>query len=210
MAQVTHGVRSLLSHPIIYSAFQTLLGAHRCRQNFVSNYVKPFPGMKVLDLGCGPADILAHLPDVKYWGFDISEAYIERAREQFGTAGNFQCKQMQSEDLKYLPQVDLVLALGLLHHLDDATATDVIQLALQALKPGGRLVSIDPCLDPSQNPIARFLISHDRGQDVRDRRGYEALAKKVFSVFRIAVRHHMLRIPYTHCIMECQRNDVTE
>ena len=107
-------------------------------------------------------------------------------------------------DLESLPLFDIVLALGLLHHLNDAVAVDVMELAAKALKPGGRLVTIDPCFDPLQNPIARLLIRGDRGQNVRDRAGYEALASVFFKSPLVKVRHTSW-IPYTHCIMECQK-----
>jgi SAM-dependent methyltransferase len=166
--------------------------------------VKAFSGMKILDVGCGPADILDYLPDVDYWGFDISESYINQARTKFGGRGNFHCRQLQATDLKEMPAFDLVLAIGLLHHLDDAVAVDVLQLAANALRVGGRLLTIDPCLDPSQNLIARFLIRNDRGRNVRDKAGYEALAKAVFESPRVEVRQQAW-IPYTHCFMECQK-----
>ncbi len=204
MAQITHGVRAILSRPLVYSVLQTVMGAHSARKSFVENYVKPFPGMTVLDIGCGPADILAYLPAVDYSGFDISEDYIARARKRFGALGQFHCRQLVLGDLENLPSFDVVFAIGLIHHLEDDEAINVMQLALRALKPGGRLLTIDPCLDPSQNPIARMLIRGDRGQNVRDKAGYETLAKAVFESPRIEVRHRAW-IPYTHCFMECQR-----
>lgn len=204
MAQITNGVRAVLSHPRVYSSFQSLMGAHKFRTNFVQMFVRPYPRMAILDIGCGPADILAHMPDVNYWGFDISEAYIERALNAFGTQGRFHCKQLQVDDLNELPGFDVALAIGLLHHLDDQEALNVLQLAHQSLKPGGRLLTVDPCFDPSQSPIARFLVRHDRGQNVRDKGGYEALALKVFNAPKAAVSHQAW-IPYTHCIMECQK-----
>jgi SAM-dependent methyltransferase len=180
------------------------MGAHQARKSFVANFIKPFPGMKVLDVGCGPADILAYLPDVEYWGFDISDDYIDQARKRFGEMGHFKCRQLQIADLETLPSFDVVLAMGLIHHLDDAVALSVLKLASKALKPGGRLLTIDPCLDPSQNPIARFLINNDRGQNVRDMAGYDALATMVFQSPRIVVQHRTW-IPYTHCFMECRK-----
>jgi SAM-dependent methyltransferase len=160
--------------------------------------------MRVLDIGCGPADILSYLPDIEYLGYDISEAYIARARAIFGQRGSFQCGQLHYDDLGALPEYDVVLALGLLHHLEDEVATDVMRLAHRVLKDGGRLLTMDPCLDPSQNSIARYLIRHDRGQNVRDGEGYRALAKSVFREPRVEI-HHQIWVPYTHCYMECQK-----
>jgi len=180
------------------------MGAHASRKSFVENYVRPFPGMKVLDIGCGPADILAYLPTVDYSGFDISQDYIGQARKRFGTLGQFHSRQLAVKDLENRPSFDVVFALGLIHHLEDDEAINVMQLALRALKPGGRLLTIDPCLEPSQNPIARMLIRSDRGQNVRDKASYEALARGVFESPRVEVRHQAW-IPYTHCFMECPR-----
>ncbi|MDO9224750.1 MAG: class I SAM-dependent methyltransferase [Pseudomonadota bacterium] len=204
MAQITNGVRAVLSHPLLYSSFQSLMGAHKFRTNFVAQFVRPFSGMAILDIGCGPADILAYLPDVDYWGFDISEQYIKKAEDVFGNRGHFHCEQLQANDLERLPKFDVVLAIGLLHHLDDAAALNVLQLAQQALKPFGRLLTVDPCLDRSQGAIARFLVQHDRGQNVRDKSGYEALALSVFNAPKAEMRHQAW-IPYTHCIMECEK-----
>ena len=204
MAQVTSGLRAVLSSPIVYSAFQTLMGAKKGRISFVADHVRPFSGMAVLDVGCGPADILAYMPRVDYWGFDISEAYIDKARQTYGDRGRFCCKLLEPRDLEGLPQFDVVLAIGLLHHLDDADALEMLRMAHQALRPQGRLLTVDPCLTPDQNPIARFLVRSDRGQNVREKAGYEALAAGVFPMLNTTIRHQAW-IPYTHCIMECTK-----
>ena len=204
MSQITHGIRAMLSHPAIYSGFQTLMGAHGTRQIFVAQWIKPFSGMKILDVGCGPADILAYLPEVVYHGFDISDAYIAQATKRFGSRGQFHCRQLQATDLSTLPQFDLILALGLLHHLDDPDALGVLRLGHEALSPGGRMLTIDPCLDPTQNVVARFLVRNDRGQNVRRKEGYQELADAVYASTHVDVRHQSW-IPYTHCFMECQK-----
>jgi 2-polyprenyl-3-methyl-5-hydroxy-6-metoxy-1,4-benzoquinol methylase len=204
MAQITNGIRTILSRPVVYSFFQMLMGAHRTRQNFVTNWIRPFAGMKILDVGCGPADILAYLPDVEYWGFDISESYIQQAKTRFGQRAQFNRKQLQFEDLVSLPKFDVILALGLLHHLDDPVALSILRLVHDALKPGGRLLTIDPCLTPSQNVVARFLVRNDRGQNVRHKQEYQVLVNAVFASSCVEV-HHQVWIPYTHCFMECQR-----
>lgn len=204
MAQITNGVRAIFSNPLIYNAFQNIMGAHSLRVRFVSEFIKPFPGCRILDIGCGPAEILAYLPEVDYSGFDISSAYITQATKRFGNRGRFYCKVLTVADIESQPPFDIVLAMGLLHHLDDNQALDVMQLAYKALKPGGYLVTFDPCLEPGQNPVAKFLVTRDRGQNVRTKEGYAAISSAVFPAPRIEVRHKAW-IPYTHCFMECVR-----
>lgn len=204
MAQITNGIRAILSRPTIYSTFQDLMGAHRFRVRFVEEFVRPFSECTILDIGCGPADILAYLPNVSYRGFDVSEAYIEQARARFGQRGTFHCQVLTHADVEQMPRVDIVLALGLLHHLDDETAFAVVRMAHDALKPSGRLLTFDPCFDDEQNMVARFLVGIDRGQNVRTRTGYESIASQVFESPRLEVRHRTW-IPYTHCLMECTR-----
>jgi 2-polyprenyl-3-methyl-5-hydroxy-6-metoxy-1,4-benzoquinol methylase len=205
MSQITNGVRAVLSIPFIYSSFQVFMGAKKFNHRFAIEHIRPFSGMNILDVGCGPAEILTCLPDVNYWGFDISEPYISQAQKRFGIAGNFQCKQLQKADLTSLPKFDAVLALGLFHHLDNEDASEVMELASQALRPGGRLISVDPCIDPTQNIISSFLISKDRGQNVRDKLGYASLGSQVFPNRLVQVVHKTW-IPYTHCFMECTKS----
>jgi SAM-dependent methyltransferase len=206
MSHVTSGVKTLLSNHAIYSFFQNMMGAHSARTRFVKDFVMPVAaGMNVLDIGCGPADILDYLPNVDYWGFDISKTYIQQARERFGARGKFFCQELTQSDVEKMPPFELVLAIGLLHHLDDKQADSVIRLIHMALKPGGRLLTLDPCFAPKQNPIARFLISNDRGQNVRYKEGYASLVSTIFKSPRIEVRHQNW-MPYTHCFMECTRS----
>lgn len=193
----------MLSHPFVYDTLQNIMGAERIRRDLVSNFVRPSPGCRILDIGCGTAEILRHLPtDVEYWGYDISQEYIDAAKRRFGALGHFHCSQVDQAELQKLPKFDVVLALGVLHHLDDNVAENLFKLARDALMEGARMITIDPCLAPGQNPIARHLILHDRGQNVRSEEGYRKLATRSFSRVDGTLRHRSW-IPYTHWIMEC-------
>lgn len=202
MAQITTGVHALLSHPHVYNLFQTLMGAHKGRTEFATRFVKANAGDRVVDIGCGTGDLLAYLPDVEYVGYDISDVYIAAARKRFGPRGTFHCRLLTSSELDAMPAFDIALAVGLLHHLDDNEARAFVQMAKRALKPGGRLITIDPCLTEGQNRIARVLVKADRGQNVRDLDGYMSLVEDSFGQADATVAHRRW-IPYTHCIMEC-------
>jgi len=203
MSEIRTGARAMLSHPSVYDLFQNLMGARSGRRDFSESFVRAPKGARILDVGCGTAQILAYLPpDVEYWGFDVSPEYIAYAAEKYGERGRFVCRELTRDELAALPKFDVVMASGLLHHLDDGTAGRFLELAAEALQMHGRLVTIDPCLSPGQNPIARYLVSRDRGQHVRTAEDYRALASRHFQAVDGTLRHR-LWIPYTHWIMEC-------
>ncbi|MDQ6966931.1 MAG: class I SAM-dependent methyltransferase, partial [Mariprofundaceae bacterium] len=134
---------------------------------------------------------------------DASEAYIDEARRVFGHRGEFRAELVSEATLDGMAQHDVVLAFGLLHHLDDEDAASLFRLAAQALKPDGMLISMDPVFAPGQHPLAHWLISRDRGRSVRSPESYHALARTSFPLVNHHLRHDMLNIPYSHSIMQC-------
>lgn len=195
--------RSLLAWPRVYSLFRRFVGRDSARTVYARQHLRLKPGDRVLDLGCGPADILAFLPAVRYVGYDESAAYIARARERFGARGEFHCRAL-GDDLAVPPATfDVVIAHGLLHHLDDDAAGMLFRVAKRGLRAGGRLVTFDGCFTEDQSTTARLVLSADRGRHVRTRDAYERLARGEFGEVRSFVRHDLIRLPYTHLIMEC-------
>lgn len=205
MAQITSGVRAILSSPVIYDSMQKIMGAETVRRELVEEFIRPGVACKILDIGCGTAEILNFLPsDVEYWGFYISAEYIDAAKRRYGNRGNFHCGLIDVAKLSELPKFDRVLALGVLHHLNDDEAGVFFEIADRALNANGRVVSFDPCFSDDQNSIAKYLISKDRGQNVRNEIGYRKLAKRYFPKVKGVLRHRIW-IPYTHWFMECEK-----
>lgn len=199
-------VRNLLSVSAVYRAFQSLIGGN-ARRDYVRQYLRLEPGMRVLDIGCGPGDIMSHLdPSIDYTGVDLSAAYIDSARKTFGTRGRFLNESVTDLTLREPGSFDRVMANGLIHHLTDAEVQTLLDVAQRALKPGGWFVSIDGCFESGQSKIARFLLGNDRGEHVRDRNAYLALIGEVFPHVEYEIRHDLMRVPYTHIIMRCPQN----
>ena len=145
-----------------------------------------------------------YLAGSEYVGFDASEEYIDWARSRFPQM-RFVCQRVSRYNLAERNYFDIVLALGVLHHLDDDEALTLFQIARDALKPGGKLVTIDGVYTDDQPHVVKYLLSRDRGRFVRSEAGYRELASKVFSNIESAIRHDLLRIPYSLMILRCVR-----
>jgi SAM-dependent methyltransferase len=195
--------REALAIPRVYRVFSRAAGGAGARERFARELIRATSGQRVLDIGCGPADILFHLPGVAYTGFDASADYIEAAKRNHGDHGTFYCRRVDEAALDELGTFDVVLALGVLHHLGDEEAEQLFRIAKRALPAGGRLVTCDPVFMPGQPRVARFLISRDRGEHVRDEPRYLDIASRVFTKIRPQVRGDLNWVPYTHLVLEC-------
>lgn len=207
MDEITRGIRSVLGAPRIYNAFQWLIGADTTVKTYVEDYVVPRAGARILDIGCGPGKVLEFLPrDVEYVGFDMNPSYIAYAERRFKGRGTFRCARVSGQSVTEMECFDIVQAMFILHHLSDGEAAQLFENAAASLRPGGYLVTIDPVIVDRQSRIARYVISKDRGQHVRTPEAYATLARSVFASVEMEVRHDLLRIPYSHCILKCTKH----
>jgi SAM-dependent methyltransferase len=198
------GIRSLLAHPQAYQFFFNLVGGPGRSRILVRDYIRPAPGDRILEIGCGPGTIVPYLPKTEYVGFDLSPEYIAQASARFPDA-TFVCERVSELTLPNRGYYNIVLALAILHHLDDAEALQLFRIAYEALRPGGRLLTLDGVWTSGQSRAARYVQARDRGQFIRDEQGYVALASQVFGSVRATIHDQLLRIPYTHIILECVR-----
>ena len=198
-------IRAPLNSPWFYLFSQAILGATGARQRFIKEYAQLTPGMRVLDIGCGPGHILEYLPaDVSYCGFDTSASYIAYARRRYGKRGAFYCQRFDSDMARELESFDLVLMAGLLHHLDDREAIGLLSLVRPLLRESGSLITLDGCYAAGQSRIARFLLQRDRGACIREAGAYVRLASTAFGRVDSHVRHDLFAVPYTALVMVCK------
>jgi SAM-dependent methyltransferase len=202
-SQREKGLWRILSVPSAYDTFQRAIGATAFRQSLVDEFIRTRPSDRVLEVGCGTARILDHLSVSRYVGIDNNPKYIANARRRYSNRGEFISADVGNLSLDASERYDIVLALGLLHHIDDQAATRLLAEACRHLADGGRVVTVDPALVRGQPLVARVLISLDRGRHVRTPEQYEWLGRQSFAKVRYHICNLLPHVPYTHCIMEC-------
>jgi len=204
--QSDSGLLRWLKVPFLYNAFQGAVVGSALRRRFFEKHVRAKSGDKVIDIGCGPVRALQSLPDVEYVGFDIDSNYIAFARRTYGNKGTFVIGDTRS--LRGDPRfrdADIVMAISVLHHLDDKEAEDCISFAYDALKRGGRLISHEACWIPNQGAVSKCIMSLDRGRNIRTEQQYRQLAARIFGNVHTWVDTRPMRIPYVTIVLECEK-----
>jgi len=201
MSQKNKGIYSLLSNTFFYSLVQKVMSGTSFRKKIVKKYITKH-NVKVLDIGCGPAEILDTLPKIKYYGFDINPIYINSAKKKYENKGKFFCKKFTNKNTKYLPKFDHVLLLGILHHLSDKEINTLMPNIKKVLKRKGNIITLDNIFIHKQNFIAKFLIQMDKGENVRSKKGYLNILKNHFKKINSKIYHQKF-IPYTWFVANC-------
>jgi SAM-dependent methyltransferase len=194
----------LLGVPRVFDLFQQLVGAPRSKAHFVTEHVRARAGERILDLGCGTGAILEFLPPgIEYVGVDLHPGYLELGRTRLGGRGTFICADITT----YEPSsdFDVVIAYGVLHHLDDEAVRAACSVARRALPPGGRVLFAEPARTDAQSRLERAIMNRDRGRYVRTPKQYVALMQEQFAATASEVVPDGYRIPYTFVILEASR-----
>ena len=204
MSQRTSALYNLINNPIIYIIFQKIMSGTSFRKKIIIKNIKN-KNFNVLDIGCGPAEILQYIPNVNYDGFDIDKRSIDYAKNKYKRKNhNFFCKRFGKKELKQLPEFDFVILFGILHHLNNLEIKRLLQLCKKKMKKNSRLITEDPIFIRRQNFIAKFLITKDRGLNVRMKEEYLNLLKKHFRKVSSKITHQFF-IPYTWFSMICKK-----
>ena len=201
MAQRISNIYSLVRLPAFYEGLHALLGAQHSRARYACDILRATPGMKVLDVGCGPATILPYLKEVTYTGVDLNEKHISHALRTFGTRGRFVIGDATRDLAGEEDSFDLIIVSALLHHLDDDEARGLLRDLCKLAKRGARIITFDCMWLPRQNPVAWIMIKLDSGLNVRRAEGYLALAEGLPVQIESNIYRDFLRIPYDHFCM---------
>lgn len=195
------GVHALLEIPLVYNLSQALSNREKVMR-VCDGLVGDFTGCAILDIGCGLGHECLRYKGGTYYGLDISEDYIAEAKKRYSDYGKFFCGSVDDLEALDLPEMDVVIMIGVFHHLTDEQIKELMKILKNIMKPKFRLVSCDPVLIKRQNPIARFLASMDRGMHVRYFDNYIKLMQESgFNVSASEVDHNFFP-PYDRLLMK--------
>ena len=204
MSQRKNQIYNFINNPLIHKIIQYVMSGTSFRNSIIKKNIRK-SNLKILDIGCGPAQILEHIPRCDYYGYDIDQRSIQYAKKKYRQKNyHFYCKKFNKTEVKKLPKFDFIIFFGILHHLSNKEVYEILKLCKKIMKKNSKLLTEDPILLENQNVIAKFLIKKDRGLNVRDKQEYINLLKKHFKKIKNKVTHQYF-IPYTWFTTVCSK-----
>lgn len=131
----------------------------------------------VLDLGCGTGTLSGLFNKEEYLGVDIDKDSINLARKK---NKEYLYKIDDATTFRNKKKYDLVLIVGVLHHLNDSDVKKILKTISLHTKKGGKVVIIE-AIPPIYkiNFVGWILRKLDRGHHVRKLEEYEKLIKNL-------------------------------
>jgi SAM-dependent methyltransferase len=175
MGAVRRLIDRALEIPIVYQGWQAF--HDREKLEYVASRIMPRPGLKVLELGCGPGTNAHLFTGCQYLGIDINPEYVKKAQRLFP-----EHTFVTADVLRYdftAGAYDWVLVNSFLHHIDDQQVRAIF--AAVARIRAARVLILDLVL-PAEPSVARLLARLDRGEYARPIEAWRALLPSSFAV----------------------------
>src|ERR1700676_3960402 len=117
------------------------------RCDYIISRMGPTEGCKVLEIGCGlgsNAFMIARKTGADVLGIDLCVPFIQQAREKFCLPNlRYEVHDFNRADSFESETVDCIVGNGILHHLY-SKLDDTLEKIRYLLKPGGRIVFLEP------------------------------------------------------------------
>lgn len=170
--------------PNLWLLFQRLIGGSKDKQALALSVFSDRGGegekkKHILEIGCSVgniADAFRSLPHIRYTGIDIDKSVITVAQSRFtGTGFQFLHESME-EHIKRKIQYDYILVAGMLHHVDDETALEILKQTAPLSKPNATVLVYDPVTLNESDPFyMHWFYKLEQGQFMRDEQSTKKL-----------------------------------
>ena len=167
-------IQKLSHYPGLFLFCRGLLEADfREIRRTIREYLPKSEDQRVLDIACGPGAFSVLFDADVYVGVDINQRYIEYAQRQYkGTFHVMDARHIEFSDDSF----EGVLVYGLVHHLDDDDAREVLKGVARVLKPSGRALIIEDVPSESRlNVVGHLLHRIENGHFIRSAEEYRTL-----------------------------------
>ncbi|MGE4283201.1 MAG: class I SAM-dependent methyltransferase [Clostridia bacterium] len=162
-----------------------------------SNYC--FKHKYVLDFGCGIGTNCTNFTPNHYLGVDCDLKRVSYARDRH-PAHHF-----EAIEGAHLPVsdgvVDYVVIISVIHHISRWEIVEYLSEFKRVLKPGGKVIMMEPCISENSSLRNRFMCLIDRGKYIRSQKEYMALFDQHCFKTKAVERYNQL-VVYKKIIIE--------
>jgi len=164
----------LLERPLLYNTWSLIHFTPRL--NAIKQVLQGKNQPLILDLGCGTGLLKKNFPQCKYTGIDTNRYYITYAKQRL--TGRFILGDILAlERLPIREHFDFIVLNGVLHHMDNSMAAQLLSSLGNYLHESGKIIVIDHLYTDTLNPINKILLKGDRGSFSRTEIEYRTLFK---------------------------------
>lgn len=181
--------------PTAWRIFQFFIGGVIDKRKFA---IMHYQGEKrVLEVGCSlgnVSSVFTQYPEIEFTGVDIDPVVITYSQKSFKNFSNFSfiCADLR-DYAKLGKKFDLILFPGILHHVDDQLAIELLESATTMLAKDAPLIVIDPVLPEKSDPLFHHLfLKLEQGQYLRYHEQMITLLGKVKNTRLTLVEKHLM------------------
>jgi SAM-dependent methyltransferase len=172
-------VRRLAGVPRLFDALRWILeGGYRGHHGVIGAHLENVG--RTLDLGCGTGIYAGFFPSDTYVGADLNPDYISAAQSKFPDH-RFVVQDATRTSFRD-DEFDACMISGVLHHLDDDLAVQMVNEAARVVRPGGVIVVWEDIPSPWWNLVGHVIHRLDLGSHIRASEGYRALLEPCLEI----------------------------
>lgn len=200
--------------PRLWLLMQMTIGGNKSKQAFA---VKWYKGQsKALEIGCSVGNVssvFARQPKIAFLGIDIDAKAVGVAKRRFRRSPNLRFDHCElAKVVESGQQFDYILFAGILHHVSDTVAIQMLKDVRRCAAPGAGIVIYDPeSPRPEDSLVIRwFMRTFENGRHVRTEEEYRRLIHnaglRIQAAEKQMVSPGIVRRPYvsTFCLFWCQ------